>query len=290
MARFAGARVDLRLTLMDSAQAFHWREFDGAFYAVLRGAPVKLWAEADGVAAAPSDADRAQALNHYLDLERDYGALVEQFSAFPVAREAIGRLPGLHVLNQDPWEALVAFILSANNNLARIRQLVLSLCEAYGDRYELDSHALYAFPAPDRLAAAPEADLRALGMGYRAPFLLRTARQVCSGFPLDELCRMDYEEAHRTLLQLSGVGDKVADCVLLFGCGHASAFPVDVWVERLMADWFGVREKGRLKVQRRAREMLGGAAGILQQYLFHCARTGALPVNRKAGGGAGLGV
>ena len=272
--------LDLHLTLLDSAQCFHWVE-SGAWYgAVVGGAPVWLTRAEEGILA-EGDADPA-ALRRYLDLDRDYDAVALEFDAIPAAREAMRLFPGLRVLNQPPWEALVGFILSANNNVGRIRGLVEALCRVLGPRLETPRGALYGFPAPEALAGCPEDDLRALKVGYRAPFLVETARRVLDGFPLDCLCDMDYDEAHRLLATLPGVGDKVADCVLLFGCGHASAFPVDVWVARLLESWFGFEGMSRKRMSREARMRLGPRAGIMQQFLFHAARTGAMALEGNA--------
>lgn len=265
--------LDLRLTLMESAQCFHWVEREGRFGAVVEGAPVWLWQDGTGIRA-EGDCG-AQVLRHYLDLNRDYTAVAAEYAHIPAACEAVGLFPGLRVLNQPPWEALVAFILSSNNNVARIRTLVQALCGHFGQR--LDG-GLYAFPTPERLADCDEAELRALKVGYRAPFLIETARRVRDGFQLDALQAMPYDEAHRLLTTLPGVGDKVADCVLLFGCGHAEAFPVDVWVARLLRDWFGLTCNSRPALAREARARLGDHAGLMQQFLFHAARVGAMEV------------
>ena len=267
-----GEQIDLRLCLMDSAQCFHFDALEGGFAGVVNGQPVLLWQENGGVYAR-SDVDAA-ALRHYLDLDRDYGALAREFAHIPAAERAIALYPGLRVLNQDPWEALLAFILSANNNVRRIRSLVEALCGALCDEFELDGHVLHGFPSPEKLASCGETLLRGLGVGYRAPYLIGTARAVLDGFPMWRLKEMDYFEAHRLLIGLSGVGDKVADCVLLFGCGQTSAFPVDVWVEKLLKSWFGVCGCSRKKLMLRARELLGPNAGLLQQFLFHAARMG----------------
>ena len=118
--------------------------------------------------------------------------------------------------------------------------------------------------------------VHAITQDFDAPFLIETARRVRDGFPLEALAGQPYDAAHKQLTTLPGVGDKVADCVLLFGCGHAEAFPVDVWVARLLRDWFGMTCQSRPALAREARSRLGGHAGLMQQFLFHAARVGAM--------------
>ena len=267
--------LDLRVTLIDSAQCFRWAEAEGRFGCVLEGRPVWL-CETDAGIEAEGDVDPA-ALRRYLDLDRDYPAIAREYAHIPAARRAIELFPGLRVLNQPAWEALICFILSANNNVARIRNLTAALSRRYGEEHG----GLYAFPTPSVLAGAREEDLRALKVGYRAPFIIGAARRVLEGFPLEGLRDLPYDEAHRLLTTLPGVGDKVADCVLLFGCGHASAFPVDVWVERLLLDWFDLKPMSRAALAREARARLGDHAGIMQQFLFHAARTGAMELGER---------
>lgn len=271
--------LDLRLTLIDSAQCFRWIERDGRFGAVLFGRPIWLWRDGEGIAA-QGGVDPA-VLRRYLDLDRDYAAIAREYACIPAARQAMALFPGLRVLNQPPWEALVCFILSANNNVSRIRALTEALCRRYGREWDDGDVPLFGFPTPDQLANAPEAELRALKVGYRAPYLIGAARRVCEGFPLEGLCDLPYDAAHRALTSLPGVGDKVADCVLLFGCGHASAFPVDVWVARLLREWFGLSGQSRAKLGREARERLGGHAGLMQQFVFHAARVGAMALGER---------
>ena len=273
--------LDLPLTLIDSAQCFRWAAQEGWFGCAMDGRGVWLWRDADGLWA-EGEADAAM-LRRYLDLDRDYAALADEYGAVPAVRRAMALFPGLRVLNQPPWEALVCFILSANNNVPRIRNLTRALCERYGARVDTPRGALYGFPTPEALAGAREEDLRGLKVGYRAPYLVGAARRVLEGFPLDSLRGMPCEEAHRALTSLPGVGDKVADCVLLFGCGQTSAFPVDVWVERLMRSWFGAEGLSRTAMRRLAREKLGEQAGLVQQFLFHAARIGAIALEEGAG-------
>ena len=263
--------IDLQLTLIDSAQSFSWKESGGAYYAALACGPVKLWQDTDGV---HGEGAGQEFLRAYLDLERDYEIIAREFSHVPCAMRAMQLYPGMRVLRQDPWEMIISFILSANNNVARIRTLVNNISELLGKKYEMDGMELCALPDPQELASAQEAELRAAGVGYRAPYLIETAKRVCEGFPLDQLRAMSYEEAHKLLISLPGVGDKVADCVQLFGCGHCCAFPVDVWVERLLRSWFHMENCSRKNMPAAAREMLGPHCGIMQQFLFHAARTG----------------
>ena len=271
--------LDLQLSLIDSAQCFRWVQSGNRFGCVLQGVPVWLFKEPDGLYGM-GDIDTAF-LRHYLDLDRDYAAVAAEYVHIPQARRAIELFPGLRVLNQPAWEALISFILSANNNVGRIRGLVAALSERYGEACDTEYGTLYSFPTPERLASASEAELRGLKVGYRAPFLIETARRVCEGFPLDALCGLPYAEAHKALTTLPGVGDKVADCVLLFGCGHTSAFPVDVWVERLLCSWFETERRSRAAMCREARERLGEHAGLMQQFLFHAARTGAIELEKE---------
>lgn len=279
--KIGSERVDLQLTLMDSGQCFAWVERDGCFGAVIAGQPVWLSADENGVLA---EGGSAEMLRDYLDLHRDYGQIAREYAAIPAARRAMEACPGLRVLNQPAWDALVSFILSANNNVGRIRRLWHALAEHFGERYETEHGTLWALPTPQRLAQCSEAELRAVGTGYRARYLVETAQRVADGFPLDALGQMDYAEAHARLLELPGVGDKVADCVLLFGCRQPSAFPVDVWVDRLLRSWFGVEMKSRRAMAEEARRRFGEHGGILQQFLFHAARTGEISLDEGAAG------
>ena len=263
--------IDLRLVLIDSAQSFSWKEVNGAFYGTAGNRAIKFSQNSEGIFA--EGADKAFCRN-YLDLDRDYQGIAAEFAHVECAMRAMKLYPGMRVLNQDPWEMILTFILSANNNVGRIKTLVDALSELLGEKYVLDDVEIHGFPDAVRLASADEAALRAIGVGYRAPYLIKTARMVADGFPVTDLRQMDYESAHKLLTTLPGVGDKVADCVQLFGCRHSCAFPVDVWVERLLKSWFGLEKCAKKHMPAAARELLGPNCGIMQQFLFHAARTG----------------
>lgn len=266
--------VDLDLTLVRSAQAFKWY-FDGREYVGHAGGHEALIIPGDDGFEIISPCTDEAFWRDYFDLGRDYAALKPICDADPYLKQSYDALHGLHVLNQPVWDTLPSFIISANNNVARIRVLVKKLCDELGERRELNGIEIHLFPTPEALAAAPVETLRAMGMGYRAPYLIESAQAVVDGFDLNELRTLPYEQAHKKILQLKGVGPKVADCVLLFGCRHSLAFPVDVWMERAMQKYMpGCTNRAELK--RCAQRQWGEDAGILQQYLFHAARTGII--------------
>ena len=274
--RVSGVPLNAKLALVDSAQVFHWIERADGYAASVAGRAVLLAPSPrdDGFTLTGPGAGDADFWRVYFDLDRDYRALAADCAGHPVASRALALLPGMRVLRQPAWEALIAFILSANNNVARIRRLVLALCEALGK--PAGAFGLHSFPTPNALANADETLLRQLGVGYRAAYLIETARAVADGFPLDGLHALPYDEAHKRLLALKGVGPRVADCVLLFGCGHTRAFPVDVWVARLMRGWFDMEGVPNRMIAARALELFGENAGLIQQSLFHCARLGLI--------------
>lgn len=203
---------------------------------------------------------------HYFDLDRDYGALFRECGDEALQK---GRRfgCGLRVLNQQPFETLVSFIISANNNLKRIRGIVAKLCERCGEPFEAEGKTRYRFPEPAALAALGTEPLAECGSGYRAPYIKGAAQMVADGFSLEALRRLPYAEAKKELQALPGVGPKVADCVLLFSLGFYDAFPADVWIKRVMRDHYGFTGNDR-QIYAFAREKFGECAGIAQQYLF----------------------
>ncbi|MCR4620590.1 MAG: hypothetical protein K5663_00720 [Clostridiales bacterium] len=256
-------QFDEQLTLIDSAQVFHWQHLEDQYVSVVDGRVM-------------TGQDSGSFASHYFDDGRDYELLKQQCAGFPVAVRAIELLPGLRVLNQPVWEALIAFILSANNNVKRIRGLVLGLCEKFGDKYSWNGHTLYGFPEASTLSQLDPNLLKTqVTCGYRAEYLVETSKLVKAGFPIESLKEMNVETARKELMKLKGVGPKVADCVLLFGTGHTDAFPVDVWVSRLMESWFDVHGS-REYMCSEARRLMGSSCGLVQQYLFHAARTGLI--------------
>lgn len=257
--------VDLAHSLQ-GGQAFLWHRDEDAYVGLVEGAPVRL-AQA-GPRAHLVEGPRA-AVERYLRIERADDARRARLAQDPVLADAMRARPGLRLLRQDPWETTVAFLTSANNNVLRIELILRNLARAYGEPMADD---LRAFPRPERIARATEAKLRALGLGYRAPFLRDTARAVARGdVDLAGLRGASREEARGSLVALPGIGPKVADCIALFALDVDDAFPVDRWVLRAMEQAFE-RAFTLKDVADFARERWGADAGLAQQYLFHALR------------------
>ena len=218
-------------------------------------------------------------LRQFLQTEVDLAAVLKTFPDDEPMRAAVAACPGLRLLKQDPWECLASFILSSTKQIVQIRQIIALLCERFGDRLApepmMPSDCFYSFPTPQQIAACTEAELRACKMGFRAPNLLAAAREIAEGrFDLERIRRLPHAEARAELMNLRGVGGKIADCVLLFAYGFDSAFPVDVWIERaLQRLYFPRRRASEPRLRRFAATHFGPHAGYAQQYLFHYMRT-----------------
>ncbi|MDR1059866.1 MAG: DNA-3-methyladenine glycosylase 2 family protein [Clostridiales bacterium] len=255
-----------------SGQTFAFVPHNGGYLGIAGEKPVWV-SEAGGALTVRCRRGDAPFWRGYFDLDRQYGDLLEPFArSDPMLAACARAYPGMKLLRQPVWEAVNEFIISANNNQKRIERIYRGISARFGRLVEWEGQALHAYPSPQALAAAPVEALRELGAGYRAPYLAETASMIAGGFPLD-LDAMGYDDALKHLMRLRGVGEKVADCVLLFSTRHGRAFPVDVWMERVMTEWYG--ETGsRHELKRAAQEKYGELAGIAQQYLFHGARTG----------------
>ena len=256
--------------IFECGQCFRFAPDGGGYTGVAHGRVLHVEKKGGNVRLWPcTEAEFRRIWRGYFDLGTNYGRLLSDLprDSFLEAAVSFGR--GLRVLCQPPFETLITFILSSNNNVGRIRGLVNRLCEAYGAPI---GEGFFAFPEPLALSAASEEDLRRLGTGYRAPFVLSAARAVADGFDLHALVALPYEEAKKALLAFSGVGPKVADCVLLFSLGHRCAFVRDVWIKRVLSKVYAAPVKAADN-ERFVRERFGEYGGIVQQYLFHYARS-----------------
>lgn len=220
--------------------------------------------------------DAVPILTHLLRLDDDLDAIVDATPDLPLLADAFSTFRGMRLVRDPPFSCLVSFICSAQMRVARIHGMCRRMAESFGDQYTLDNTVYHAFPTPDQLAERTEAELRDLSLGYRAPYVQRTAALVEN----DEAhpaaaAELPYEEAREYLTQFVGVGNKVADCVALFSLGFLEAVPLDTWIQTAIGDYFPDCEQGNYTDTSRAiREQFGGAvAGYAQTYVFYYLRT-----------------
>ncbi|HEV2329704.1 MAG TPA: DNA glycosylase [Verrucomicrobiae bacterium] len=287
---------DLAATL-DSGQVFRWRRHGNSWVGVVGNRPLRLRADSSGIYAETDSgmvpgcdgifketdtaAENWDWLREFLQSDVELAKVLETFPNDEPMNRAVTACRGLRVLRQEPWECLASFILSSTKQIVQIRQIVARLCNCFGEEIsnlenpEIFNDLSRAFPSAKRVAGLTEKQLRDCRMGFRAPSLLAAARQVAEGkLDLETLRHMSYQEARLELMKLRGVGEKIADCVLLFAYGFDSAFPVDVWVERALRTlYFPKRRINKQKLLKFAATHFGPHAGYAQQYLFHYMRT-----------------
>lgn len=270
--RFCGINCfDLKKSAL-CGQAFRWRETDGGVLGVVRGIPVLAVQEGDVLTVHGAQAADARMWANYFDLYRDYGRIEREVMNDPRIAVCFPEAHGIRVFNQEPFEALISFIISQNNNIKRISGIVERLSEKCGEPLSFMGGTFFAFPTPERIARLTEDELTALGTGYRAPFIRKAAERVLSGYDLEKLKDMELCEARAELESFTGVGPKVADCILLFSLGHTDAFPVDVWIDRAMKALFFDGNAAKKAALYEAVSGLGEYSGIIQQYIFQYAR------------------
>lgn len=270
---------DFRLEhTFDNGQCFRWnREVDGSYTGVAFGKAVNIGC-IDGTLILDNATleDFHGIWKSYLDLDRDYGVIKKELTVKdPAMGQAIGYGGGMRILQQEKWETLISFILSQNNNITRIKKCVESLCAAHGSPVGMYRGKMrYAFPAPEVLARLTPEELDTCKLGYRAKYIVGTAKQIAEdgGNTLNSLGEATAEEAYQYLLSLSGVGPKVANCIMLFSMGKYESFPLDVWIKRVMNRVYHIEEGNLKEMQEYAAEHFGGYGGIAQQYLFYYAR------------------
>jgi N-glycosylase/DNA lyase len=267
----AGRRIDLDATL-SSGQAFSWRrDAERRWRGWVEGRPCMAWSEGNTLRVLRTGLSEEKAKRYFgLDVPLD-----EIFASFPddpwLARAQVFA-PGLRILRQEPWETLCNFICSSLKQIVQIEQINHDLRRAFG---RCVGAGLYTFPDPTRLALASETELRACRLGFRARHLFVAARQVATGeVSLERISTLSTVEARDELMRLRGVGAKVANCILLFAYGRMEAFPIDVWVERVLRRlYFRNRRKiapGAMRLF--AERHFGPYGGYAQQFLFHWIR------------------
>ncbi len=282
--RLSAPNFDLQLAL-NSGQLFNWHAHQGSYYLPHGENLLKLskqgntlefeaFANAGGNESKllPSASSKA-VVQKLFNFHRNYASEVAHLAHHPALEQSIKQCPGLAITKQEPWECLLSFVLTQNSNIPRIRQNILDLSQKYGEKIAVDGAKFSFFPTAQKLAQAKEGDLVKLRLGYRAQYLSSIAKSVSqNGFDLQKVYSQQFPDAKETLMELEGIGPKVADCVLFFGYGFEQAFPIDTWLRQVMQKHYFGGEKGKpatdKKIGEFAEKEFGQKAGIVHEYFF----------------------
>ena len=268
--------------IFDCGQCFRWNtELDGSYTGVFGNNVINVSKKGKDVTfKGICDGDIKEICFFYFDLNRDYNKIKSKLSSIDEhMRVATKYGKGIRILNQDLWETIISFIISANNNIPRIKGIIERISKKYGKKIEYNEKTYYTFPTAKELSKASVKDLRELGLGFRDIRVYETTQMVLNGVvDLEKLHQeKDFNKVRDSLLTLSGVGPKVADCILLFSTlKRWEAFPIDVWVRRVMNELY-IKMEDETKVNKKqiekiAEEKFGNLAGLAQQYLFYWKR------------------
>ncbi len=218
--------------------------------------------------------DYCEYFKNYFDLDRDYSKIYDLAKGYNI--ELLTRSTeagkGIRILRQDPFETIISFLISQNNNISRITKSIFYLCEKLGKKVEFLGER-YAFPTSQALANAPIELLKEAGLGYRCPYVSECAKKVANGeIDIQYLKTLPTELLKKELLKIKGVGEKVANCITLFGFSRLDSFPVDTWIEKVYLQDFNGKSASREKITEYFLNLFGQYSGIIQQYLFNYKR------------------
>ena len=252
--------------IFECGQCFRWNaDGEGVYTGVAMNRVAKIRRHGDSILITSSPEDFESIWRGYFDLDRSYGEIREGLCIDSYIKEASDFGAGIRILRQDKWEALCSFIISQCNNIPRIKKIIETLCRGFGDPIAFEGETFYIFPSPEKIALLDETALAPCRMGYRAPYIIAAAKKVASGaLDLNALSRETPETALTELKKLTGVGDKVANCAVLFGLHMLDAFPIDVWMKRAVQKNYGKNFDPAI---------FSPYAGIAQQYMFFHARS-----------------
>ena len=265
--------------IFECGQCFRWNKNEDESYTGIVGKNViNIKIENNTIIVKSYGEDDLQQLfDFYFDINRDYNEIKNKLKKIDnYMVESIKYGEGIRILNQDLWEMIISYIISANNNIPRIKGIIEKMCKKYGEKIVWNNNEYYTFPTVESLSKASVEDLRKLGLGFRDIRIYETTKMIKENkINLKELEKINNtEEIREKLLQLSGVGPKVADCILLFSTlKRLDVFPIDVWVRRVMNELYIKKEDekkvSKTEIMKLANEKFGDICGIAQQYLFY---------------------
>lgn len=271
-------------------QSFRWEKHGDWWYGIVKEKVIKIKQTREGLQfqISPGPADVSSVVNHFR-LDDDLPCILSEISKDEHIRRAIRIFRGLRITRQEPWECLISYMCATYKNIPAIKKMIFNLCEHLGKMMYFDGHVFYTFPRSETLAQASLEELKRCKLGFRTKRVLRTSRIIQEKqFDFEALKEMSYERAKRELLSLPGVGQKVADCILLFSLDKLEAFPVDIWIKRTMLKFYtncfkksfvekvssrkSITPKEYRKINAFGREYFGEYAGYAQEYLFASSR------------------
>ena len=270
---------NLKYTL-ECGQCFRWKYADGYYVGVIKDRVIKIRQDKDYLYVKSNNMENIEnVVRDYFELDKDYESIEKRIvNVDDYVKEAIKNTSGLRHLNQDFFETIISYIISANNNIPRISKSVNEISKRYGDKIEFEGKEYYLFPTPKQLENVSIEDYRNCGVGFRDKYIYDTVMKINQKqVDLDSMQKMNTSNLRKELLNLMGVGPKVADCILLFSCNREEVFPIDVWVERVMEKlYFNNESTTKKKILEYATSHFGSDAGIIQQHLFYNIRENML--------------
>ena len=264
--------------IFECGQCFRWnKQENGSYIGTFKHNVLKVEKQTNRIIfTGICDGDIQNICNEYFSLNEDYEKIKKNLAKIDkYLKKSIEFGKGIRILHQDLWETLISFIISANNNIPRIKKIIERLSQNYGKKIEFEGKKYYTFPSPEELAKASVEDLRNLGLGFRDVRVYETTQRVLKGeIDLQKIEKEKrIEEIEKNLLEIPGVGPKVADCIMLFSLKKYQVFPIDVWVRRVMSElYFENKEQKPQKIKQFVEQYFGDKAGLAQQYLFYWRR------------------
>ncbi|MBU5488812.1 8-oxoguanine DNA glycosylase [Clostridium sp. MSJ-8] len=261
--------------ILECGQCFRWKKISDVNYIIVAYRKVlEVMQEGDTVTLYNTNEQEFKSIwCDYFDLNTDYDVIKEELIKDPILRDSIEYGYGIRNLNQERFEILLSFIISARNNIPSIKRTIEKIASGWGDKIIYKGETYYAFPTPLQMKDVTEDELRETGASFRSKYLVDTITRV-NLYPdkLDYIASLPDDECHIALQEFKGVGAKVSDCIMFFSMKKTSAFPVDVWVKRAMIHFYGAEDGSLNKIRIFARDKFGKYAGYAQQYLFYNAR------------------
>lgn len=252
----------------ECGQCFRWnRQEDGSYIGVVGDYVINASYVDDWILI---DCDDENLISQYFDLKRDYTRIKNEINKDDIIKKAISSGSGIRILQQQPWETLVSFIISANNNIPRIKKIIELMCLNFGEKLTYMDKTYYTFPTAEVISKLEICELSPIKCGFRDKYIIDAAKKVVSReIDLQSIYKMGEDEGRSVLKKIKGVGDKVADCVLLFAYQKYSVFPKDVWIKKILNNLYCVDERN---IDSFVTEKFGDFGGFAQQYLFYYGR------------------